>query len=70
MAFQLLGLIVLRERIDDRVQPAFHHQVELMQREPDPMAELLATLVERGQLNTNAARQLLKLHREQTDGDA
>lgn len=32
-------------------------------RELDPMAELLATMVERGQLTTKDARRLLRTHR-------
>ena len=31
-------------------------------REPDPMADMLAKLVERGELATRTARQILKLH--------
>lgn len=37
------------------------------QREPDPMADKLAKLVERGELTTRSARQILKLHREHSN---
>jgi hypothetical protein len=36
-------------------------------REPDPMADMLAKLVERGELATRTARQILKLHRDQSN---
>jgi hypothetical protein len=35
LALQLLGLVVGDERIDDGLQAALHHQVELVQREAD-----------------------------------
>lgn len=38
-------------------------------REPDPVADVLARLVERGELTTRAARQILKVHREQTNSN-
>ena len=53
----------LRSRLDRLIERLQH---AIAQRQPDPMAELLATLVERGELNSRAARQLLKLHREQS----
>ena len=34
-------------------------------RTPDPMAELLAKFVERGEVGAGTARQILKLHRDQ-----
>ncbi|MEO0529700.1 MAG: DUF2089 family protein [Planctomycetota bacterium] len=34
-------------------------------RQPDPMAELLADMVDRGQLGTKDAHRLLKAHRDQ-----
>jgi hypothetical protein len=37
----------------------------LRRREADPMAELLATLVERGELAPGSARAIRELHREQ-----
>jgi hypothetical protein len=36
-------------------------------REPDPMADMLAKLVERGELATRSARQILNLHRGESN---
>jgi hypothetical protein len=36
-------------------------------RRPDAMSELLAKLVERGDVATSTAKQILKIHREQTN---
>jgi hypothetical protein len=55
----------LRARLD-RLIKRLNQAVE--QRKPDPMAELLATMIERGELNSKAAQKLLKLHREQSNG--
>jgi len=38
-------------------------------RKPDPMADALAKLIERGELATRSARQILKLHREQSNSE-
>ncbi len=57
----------LRARLDRLIERL---QQAVERRKPDPMAELLATLVERGELNTRAARQLLKLHREQSNNNS
>jgi hypothetical protein len=56
----------LRARLDrliDRLQQAVD------QRKPDPMAELLANMIERGELATKSARQILNLHRENSTDD-
>ena len=37
-AFQLLGLVVRDERVDDGLQAAFQNQVELVQRKADAVA--------------------------------
>ena len=55
----------LRTRLDRLIERL---QLAVKQRKPDPMAELLANLVERGELNSKAAQKLLKLHREQSNG--
>jgi hypothetical protein len=55
----------LRARLDRLIERL---QEAVDQRQPDPMADLLATMVERGELSTKSARQLLKQHREQSNG--
>ena len=54
----------LRARLD-RLIERLEQSVE--KRAPDPMAELLAKMVERGELATKSAHQILKFHRERSN---
>lgn len=57
----------IRGRLDRLIERVRDLQQE---RQPDPMANKLADLIEGGQLIPQAGRELLKLHREILEGQA
>lgn len=57
----------IRGRLDRLIEKLEQH---LADRPPDPMSDLLANLVERGEVGVGTARAIQQLHREQLQEDA